>query len=243
MVVTRTVAARQPGIWGTRRPRAFSLLAAILALPLALVTTACSSEAPTQAGPPDDYVCNIASGSVEEKLLHQVIRADSFKTRIGNRVPDFVEKMTVNLRGVPEERVTLSVRQCEYLPKGRSGDGQATIEYKWAPLAEVETGRDPEGTRSYRFDGATGKSNDVMTNLYVQCDLPGELNARSKKVLLHVDASFTVNLGPVKDHGTQDQQMSFVHHMARRATEVLGCENKPLAKEPVVKPLTESTPS
>ncbi|MFF9911289.1 hypothetical protein [Streptomyces sp. NPDC013457] len=210
-------------------------------VPLALVTTACSSDAPPQAGPPDDYVCDIASGSSEEKLLLQVIRANSFETRIGNRVPDFVEKMSVNLRGEPEGQVTQSVRQCEYLPKGVAGDGQATIEYRWAPLTEATSGKDPEGTSSYRFDGATGKSHDTMTDLYVQCELPGELKARSKKVLLHADASFTMNLGPVKDHGTQDQQMSFVHQMTRRATEVLGCENKPLAKDPVVKPLTEGS--
>lgn len=242
MAVTRTVAPRRRAIWGTRHPRGFSRFAVTLALPLAVLTTACSGEEPAQAGPPDDYVCDIASGSAEEKLLRQVIRADSFETRIGNRVPDFVEKMTINLRGKPEGRVTLSVRQCEYVPKGAHADGQATIEYRWAPLTEAETGRDPEGTRRYKFDGATGKSNDVMTNLYVRCDLPGELNAPSKKVLLHADASFTVNLGQVKDHGTQDQQMSFVHNMTRRATEVLGCENKPLAKDPVVKPLPESTP-
>lgn len=187
-------------------------------------------------------MCDISAGSAEDKLLRQVIRANSFESRVNNRTPDFVEKAQINLRGYPEGRVTQSVLQCEFLPNGQRVDGQATIEYRWSPLPDTEKAPDADETRRYQLNGATGTSHDVTTNLYVRCDLPGELSAPSKKLFLHTVASFTTNLGPVKDRGTQDQQMSFVYLMARRAAEALGCENKPLAKDPAVKPLTESTP-
>ncbi|MGW2205321.1 hypothetical protein [Streptomyces sp. NPDC001774] len=215
---------------------------ALPAIAALFAVTSCTTEAPPQAGHPDNYVCAIASDSTEATLLRQVIRAETFSDRIGNRTPDFVEKMKASLRGNAEERVPPRLRQCEYFPDGQHGNGQATIEYSWVPLADAESDKDPDGTRRYRWDGATGKSHDVGTDIYVQCDMPGDLNARSKKLLLHAEASFTVNLGTVKDHGTQDQQMEFLYYMTRKATDVLGCENKPLAKEPVVKPLTESTP-
>ncbi|MEV5974322.1 hypothetical protein [Streptomyces sp. NPDC051921] len=210
-------------------------LLTVAALSLFAVTACSSSEEP-QAGRPDDYVCAIPAGSAEDKLLRQVIRADSYETQNGNRTPRFVEKMQTNLRGLPAGQVTRSVRQCSYFPDGRRGDGQATIEYSWAQPADAKKGA-AKGARSYELNGATGTSDDVTTDLYVQCRLPGELADSSATVLLHADASFTVNLGAVKDHGTQDQQMDFVYRMARKATEALGCENEPLAKDPVAKPL------
>ncbi|MEU4266867.1 hypothetical protein [Streptomyces sp. NPDC026092] len=212
----------------------------LLAVAALFTVTSCAGEAPSQAGHPDNYVCHISAESTEAELLLQVIRGETFTDRIGNRAPDFVEKMQINLRGYPENRITQPLRQCEYFPNGQHGNGQASIEYSWVPLADAESDKDPD-TRRYRWAGATGKSHDVSTDIYVQCDMPGDLNARSKKFLLRAEASFTVNLGTVKDHGTQDQQMEFLYYMTRKATDVLGCENKPLAKEPVVKPRTEST--
>ncbi|MET8508204.1 hypothetical protein ABZV60_26730 [Streptomyces sp. NPDC004787] len=202
-----------------------------------LAMTACGSSDEPQAGPPDDYVCDISPGSTEEKLLLHVLRADSFTTRHGSPTHMFVERVQDRLRENAKDGSSYSVRQCEYFPNGKYGGGQATIEYDWSPLTAPEGGKDAEGTRHYELNGVAGESNDVMTDLYVRCDMPGALGTPSRKVLLHADASFTVNLGEVHDHGTQDQQMDFVYRMTRRATEVLGCENKPLEKDPVVKPV------
>ncbi|MFC7977856.1 hypothetical protein ACFUT3_21770 [Streptomyces cinereoruber] len=221
-----------------RRSRSWPLLAVV-----ALFTvTSCSDGAQPRAERPDDYACAVSAGSPEAKLLSQVMRTDSFTTRNGYRSSRFVEKMQDRLREYGKEGKTLAVRQCFFFPDGRSDDGQTTVEYGWAPLSDAQKGTDAAGTRRYSLNGATGRSGDVTTDLYVRCELPGELKDPSKKVLLHADVSFTTNLGTVKDHGTQDQQMSFVYLMTRRATELLGCENKPLEKDPVVKPLNGSTP-
>ncbi|MEV4949644.1 hypothetical protein [Streptomyces sp. NPDC053755] len=200
-----------------------------------LVATSCSDETPKAAA---DRVCAIAPGSAEDKLLRQVMRAETFSTDVGSRDSRFVEKMQDALRSNPEYRTG----QCEFHPNGKEGNGQATIDYGWSPVADADKvpGAD---TRRYELNGAKGTSDDVMTHLYVPCDLPGELKPQSRKVLLHANAAFTVNLGAVKDHGTQDEQMSFLYSMARKAADVLGCENKPLAGDPVVKPLTGSTSS
>ncbi|MET9955485.1 hypothetical protein ABZ135_28615 [Streptomyces sp. NPDC006339] len=204
-----------------------------------LAGTACSGDAQEVA---EDRLCSIDSGSAEDKLLRQVIRADSYRTQVDHTDSGFVERMQEELRTYPGAEATNPVRQCGYVPKG-AVEGQASVQFDWAPAADAKKGAGViEGTRTYDLNGATGRSHDVSTDLYVQCDMPDELSGASKKALLHANASFTVNLGNVKDHGTQDQQMSFVYQMARRAAEVLGCTNNPLAKDPVVKPLTESTP-
>ncbi|MFF4173958.1 hypothetical protein [Streptomyces sp. NPDC001744] len=214
----------------------------LLVVSVLFTVTSCSDGTPSRAERPDDYACAVSAGSPEAKLLSQVMRTDSFTTRNGYRSPRFVEKAQDRLREYGEEGKTLAVRQCFFFPDGRSGDGQTTVEYGWAPLSDAQKGTDAAGTRRYRLNGATGRSGDVTTDLYVRCELPGELKEPSKKVLFHAGVSFTTNLGTVEDHGTQDQQMSFVYLMARRATELLGCENRPLAKDPVVRPLTGNAP-
>ncbi|MFJ9578015.1 hypothetical protein ACIRQF_16810 [Streptomyces sp. NPDC101191] len=211
------------------------LLAAVGACLVSL--TACGSSEEPQAGPPDDFVCDIQAKSPEQNLLLQIMRADTYTPQIDHRTPRFVENMQINLRGTPEYRVTSSVRQCEYFRNDGREAGQTTLTYRWVPLADAEKVAYPAETRRYRLNGATGWSHDTAAGLSVRCELPGDLEAPSKNVLLRADASFTVNLGPVHDHGTQDQQMEFVYRMARRATEALGCANKPLEKEPVVEPV------
>ncbi|MFJ3519929.1 hypothetical protein [Streptomyces sp. NPDC090131] len=83
-----------------------------------------------------------------------------------------------------------------------------------------------------------GESNDTFTKLFVQCDLPGDLDAPSKSAWLYAKASYTVNIGRTDiDQAARDRQSALTYLMARRVTDALGCENKPLEKPPVVKPL------
>ncbi|MFG3348460.1 hypothetical protein ACGF1Z_25805 [Streptomyces sp. NPDC048018] len=185
------------------------------------------------------------AGSPEEKSLHTVLRADTFRTAWHQpRDARFVEKMEENLRHLADPAAMYTVSGCSYVPKGQVGIGRATIDFAWVPLDAAKKDpaygrKDPadKESRTYRLNGATGVADDVSAGLYVSCVLPGELKEPSKRVLLHADSTYTGNLGPVHDHGTQDQQMDFVYRMARKATEVLGCENRPLEKEPVVKPV------
>lgn len=71
--------------------------------------------------------------------------------------------------------------------------------------------------------------------LHVPCDLGGELSEPSRKAVLRADASLTVNRGKDVDQEMKARQLSFLYLMTREVTEALGCENKPLVKDPVVK--------
>ncbi|MFJ3965485.1 hypothetical protein [Streptomyces sp. NPDC090036] len=83
-----------------------------------------------------------------------------------------------------------------------------------------------------------GEGNDTFTKLFVQCDLPGDLDAPSKSAWLCANGSYTVNIGRTDiDRAAEDRQTALTYLMARRVTDALGCENKPLEKPPVVKPL------
>ncbi|MFI8826372.1 hypothetical protein [Streptomyces sp. NPDC053431] len=169
-------------------------------------------------------------------MLHTVIRTKSYRT--DSHLPRdqrFVERMEENLHNIADPAATYAVTACSYVPTGQADVGRATIDFEWVTLDDAKKKPAEKDTREYRLNGATGRSDDVTTDLYVQCLMPGELKEPSRKVLLHTGAAFTVNLGPVHDHHTQDQQMDFVYRMTRKATEVLGCENKPLEKDPVVK--------
>ncbi|MFD0147547.1 MULTISPECIES: hypothetical protein [unclassified Streptomyces] len=210
------------------------LLGAIATL---FAVTSCTEEAPPQAGRPDNYLCDISAKSTEEELLRQIMRAENFTTNLNNRESRFVEKMNENLQLFPDDTRMYAVSACQYLPNGQKGGGRTSIDYEWVPRVDASKPSQESGTFSYDFVNAFGTSSDVTSTLDVICVMPGDLRERSKKVSLHAEASYTVNLGPVHDHGTQDEQMTLLYLMARRATESLGCENKPLAKEPVVKPL------
>ncbi|MFJ3905961.1 hypothetical protein [Streptomyces sp. NPDC090025] len=211
----------------TRRTRL--ALAALAALAL----TSCS---PQPASPPEDRLCKVEPGSAEERLLRTVIRTKNFRTdwyQPSDR--RWAERMEETLRDIADPAATYTVSGCAYVPNGQPGVGRATVNFAWVPSPVPARRPDDKESREYRVNGATGRSDDISTHLYVSCVLPGSLQESSRKVLLHADAAFTMNLGPVRDHGTQDQQLEFVYRMTHRATEVLGCENKPLAKEPVVK--------
>ncbi|MFG3348459.1 hypothetical protein ACGF1Z_25800 [Streptomyces sp. NPDC048018] len=217
------------------------LLAAVGACVVTL--TACGSSEEPSAELADDFLCAMEAKSPEHEQLLRIMRADSYTSQVDHRAARFVEGMQINLRGEPEYRVTPSIRACVFFRNNGREAGQTTLTYTWAPPADVEKPGGPAGTRRYRLNGARGTSEDTATSLFVRCDLPGDLEEPSKKMLLRADASFTLNPGAVKDHGTQDQQMSWLYLMTRRTTEALGCANEPLAEDPVVKPLTEGTPS
>ncbi|WP_158708578.1 hypothetical protein [Streptomyces sp. NRRL S-244] len=75
-------------------------------------------------------------------------------------------------------------------------------------------------------------------SVFVECAMPGELDERSKSARFYADASYTINIGkPELDQAARDRQTALAYLVARRVTEALGCENKPLERPPVVKPL------
>ncbi|MFF7178876.1 hypothetical protein [Streptomyces sp. NPDC008121] len=210
-----------------------------LTLACILALTSCSSEPP--AGRPDDYLCNLPANSTEEKLLHEVMRTKSFRTDVHNSESQFSQEMKEILQKYPDQASMHALMGCSFVPKGQPDAGQVRITFEWAARSDRSSPPPENAVRRYNLNGATGESTDTSSHLYTQCVLPGELNGKSKKIPLHAEASFTMNLGPVRDHGTQEEQISFLYLITRRATESLGCENKPLERAPVATPLITRT--
>lgn len=191
------------------------------------------------AGEPEvkiDHPCEITPSSEEEALLRE-ISGGGFKTEIYNRTNRLVEKLERELRDMGPEKATYHVLSCGYLPANQQGVGRANFTFGWAPRAAFKEPSVPSGVPS-EVNGALGVANDTKSKLFVQCDMPGELDTPSHKAWLSADASYTVNTSRTDiDQAARDRQTALAYLMTRRVTEALGCENKPLEPAPVVKPL------
>ncbi|MFD3947739.1 hypothetical protein [Streptomyces sp. NPDC058579] len=241
MAVTRTVAPRRRGIWGTRRAKALvrGAATAASATVLALAATACSSG---DSGTQVEGLCGPSADSSAGTSLRQVLRTDDFTAQVLRSDDNFVREFKKDLREWPGgENSTSPSFVCKYVPE--DGKGHVLLDFAWSPANQPGKQRARESGPFYDLNGATGEVGDQSSGLYVSCALGGELSARSRKAVLRADLSLTVNRGETVDKAREAEQLSFLYYMTRAATEVLGCENKPLTKEPVVKPLTESSTS
>lgn len=223
-------------------PDASKILARSTAAVLAVLTLAsCTSGEPEAKA---DDLCSITPASEEDKLLRGIIRADGFETYVTSRTGSLVKTLERSLSEMKPTTETFAPSTCRYSPPTRTES--AAFSVGWAPRTSKFV--EPSLPEAGRFDvnGSFGESNYYSTKLFVRCDMPGDLAEPSKSAWLYAKASYTVNLGRTDiapadiDQPAKDRQTSLTYLMTRRVTEALGCENKPLAKAPVVKPL--STP-
>ncbi|MFE5806466.1 hypothetical protein [Streptomyces sp. NPDC056491] len=209
------------------KPLARSTAALLAALALASCTSG-GSEAKTE------HLCTVTAASQEEALLRGILRADGFETDIFQRTSRVVEAMEEDLRATGSAKKTLSTSLCAYKPAAQAGVERARFEAGWVSRTSKDV--EPSLREGGRFDvnGAFGESNDTFTKLLVQCDMPGDLDAPSKSAWLYANGSYTVNIGRTDiDQAARDRQTALTYLMARRVTDALGCENKPLEKAPV----------
>ncbi|MFK0255595.1 hypothetical protein [Streptomyces sp. NPDC090445] len=185
-----------------------------------------------------DHPCEIAPASEEQTLLRKILRADGFETLIMNSTSRAVEKLERELREMDPKERTLPRYTCAYRPGGQGGVERATFGFGWVARTSEDVKPSLSKSVPYEVNGAFGETNDFITKLFVQCDMPGELGEKSKSAWFYADASYTVNIGRTDlDQAARDRQTALTALMTRRVTEALGCENKPLEKPPVVKPL------
>ncbi|MFJ3833027.1 hypothetical protein ACIPWI_34495 [Streptomyces sp. NPDC090046] len=185
-----------------------------------------------------EHLCTVTPASEEDVLLRGILRADGFTTDINNRTSRVVEGLERDLREIGPAKQTLSTSMCAYKPTAQAGSERARFEFGWVP----RTSKDAETSMSdggrFEVNGAFGEGNYFLTKLFVRCDMPGDLAEPSKSAWLYAKASYTVNIGRTDiDQAARDRQSALTYLMARRVTDALGCENKPLEKPPVVKPL------
>ncbi|MBT2472239.1 hypothetical protein J7E97_31385 [Streptomyces sp. ISL-66] len=207
------------------------------ALVCGLMLASCTSGEPEAKN--EQPPCGISPSSQEGVLLRDVIAADAFDALVYNSTSEVVATLRRALPETgPEHRIPMRTR-CALWAVGQDGGGGVTFRFGWVSRASKEVQYPLPNGVPFEVEGGTfGQANDVDTTLYVGCEMPGELGEASKSAWFHAKAEHSVSSTPAAvDQAARDRQTALTYLMARRITEALGCENKPLEKPPVVKPL------
>lgn len=207
----------------------------VLALVCLVAAAGCSVE---ESGPRAADPCAIADPSGERDLLRQITGSGDFDTRINATTEHLVDSLKTDLRTLPSSPWLM----CGYVPAQRKDGGRVQLQVRWQPQDQRE--QLPKGSMPFEVNGAVGRADDIGSVLRVRCDMPGDLRGLSDRALLSVEGSFGIR-APRTDmtQADRDRQTAFTYLMARRVTEALGCENKPLKRAPVVKQLPLPSPS
>ncbi|MFE5243695.1 MULTISPECIES: hypothetical protein [unclassified Streptomyces] len=203
---------------------------------LAIAVSGCTS-GDTAEPRSNGELCRLGQDSAESTSLRGLVGGNDIRTEISNDDGDLVESMENWLKPGGAEKSALPLRMCSYRPEAATGARTVSLEFGWLPLDEAN--ELPGQVRHYDLNGATVQANDINAKLTVPCRMPGDLGDPSAKVMLEGQVSNTLLIGTDVEQRTVDQQVTFLYLMTRRATEALGCENDPLAKDPVV----EASPS
>ncbi|MFF1409801.1 hypothetical protein ACFVX6_08385 [Streptomyces sp. NPDC058289] len=206
-----------------------------LALVCLVAAAGCSVE---DAKPRAADPCAIADPSAERDLLRQITGSGDLDTRVNSTTEHLVDSLKADLRSVPSSPWLM----CGYVPTQQKSGGRVQLQVRWQSREYRE--QFPTGSVPVEVNGAFGRSDDTGSVLRVRCDMPGDLRSQSDHALLSVEESF--GIGATRTNMTQadrDRQTAFTYLMARRVTEALGCENKPLKRAPVVKQLPLPTPT
>ncbi|MEV7674841.1 hypothetical protein [Streptomyces sp. NPDC088752] len=204
---------------------------------VALTATACSSG---DSGSRVEGLCGPAADSAAGKSLREVLGTDDFTAEALTPDDRFAERFKQDLEewgGGPNS--TSPSFLCRFVPE--DSKNHVLLGFAWSPADQPGKERARGGT-VYDVSGATGTAVPLATELFAPCELGGELSGPSRKAVLRADATLTVDRGRDTDRQRETSELSFLYLMTREAAKVLGCENHPLADDPVVKPLTGSTP-
>ncbi|QNE75370.1 hypothetical protein F0344_12730 [Streptomyces finlayi] len=208
----------------------------IVASALIVAATSCTTaESPDQ---PISQMCSHSRTSTEGKLVQRMLGTEQYKINIRNTNDDLTEKMNENLREWKPEISAPNIQTCALIPAYPKTSGGNTLgtEFSWTSRESPAPSGRPADTHSYyNLNGTYGESDETLAKLHIECDLPGELSTLSKRTLLVARSWNTAYTGPRESQDARDRQMHYLHLMARKATDALGCENEPLEKDPVIK--------
>ncbi|WP_411105807.1 hypothetical protein [Streptomyces sp. cmx-4-9] len=209
-------------------PSATALLAVVM-------LASCSSGEPeAKSGQP----CGVSASSEEGVLLKEILGAQEFEALVYNSTDDVATTLRSALPGMSPAGRTSPKQTCALWAAGQNGGDRVTFSFRWVSRTSTEAEQPlPDAVPFQTAGGAHGQANDTDTAMLVTCEMPGELGGPSKAAWLQAKASRPA--GPPRtdvDQAARDRQTALTYLMARRVTDALGCENKPLAEPPVVKP-------
>ncbi|MCX4801409.1 hypothetical protein OG594_07040 [Streptomyces sp. NBC_01214] len=187
----------------------------------------------------NEQSCGISPSSEEGALLKGILRAEGFESLIYNSTSEAATALRHALpETTPESRMSTKMT-CALWVAGQNGGDRVTFSFGWVSRASKKAEEPlPNGIPFEADGGVFGQTNDTETSLFVACEMPGKLGEPSKSAWFHANALH--NVSPPRtdiDQTVRDRQTALTYLMARRVTDALGCENKPLEKPPVVKPL------
>ncbi|MGW8885004.1 hypothetical protein [Streptomyces sp. NPDC055749] len=203
---------------------------------LALTAVACTSETPE---PPVSQACEYGPSTSEGKLIRQLLDTDEYRTRVEKSTSALAEGLKEELQAREESgRTEYRTPMCSFSlerPRG-AGSDTLSVDFHWTTREDPKGSGRPANTHTYyNVNGLHGESDETLSTLRMQCDLPGKLSKPSQQSLLVADVSNTAYVGTAVSQEARDRQIHFLYLMARQATDALGCENEPLKKDPVVK--------
>lgn len=206
------------------------------ALVCGLALASCTSGEPEAKS---EQPCGVSPSSQEGVLLRGIIPAEGFEALVYNSTSEVATALRYALPETSPERRTSPKSTCALWAAGQNGGDRVTFRFGWVSRASKEVEQPLSKGVPFEADGgAFGQANDTNTSLYVGCEMPDELGGPSKSAWFHATAEH--NISPPRtdiDQTVRDRQTALTYLMARRVTDALGCENKPLEKPPVVKPL------
>ncbi|MCP9958819.1 hypothetical protein [Streptomyces sudanensis] len=204
-------------------------------LVLVALAASCDTEPESVPTAASKNPCAVDEGSGGEKLLQAVLRSERFKSQYAT-TEQLAQRLGQDLRKMKPGSSSGVRQMCHYLPDPPQEVRRLTIELDWtSPGLADRSGVPPEDYTHYTVNGVHAETTDIIAKFRVVCRLPGDLAEPSRRAQLRFTLGNTVNMGS-EDPEAQKRHVAFLYLMAQRATEALGCENKPLQGAPVVKP-------
>lgn len=201
---------------------------------LSLLVASCASDV---SPAPARHICEVKDSSQEGEVLQRMIGADGFDTQWFKTTTDFSKQLRKDLQQKGSKRSTLPVDVCFFSSRSGTDVKSVHVSFFWSASGGPAKGRlHADEWTEYRVGGVLAESTGIIAELATECRISGSLAADSRQVLLRGRLASPVSDGKRPEAGTKERQAAFLYAMAQRATEALGCENKPLQGAPVVKP-------
>ncbi|MFD8551115.1 hypothetical protein ACFV08_05870 [Streptomyces fradiae] len=182
----------------------------------------------------DDHLCTLPVNSVERNVALQALGAGDYRSTIFARPHTFIDRMEDGLLQREDGQDASPTDVCLF-QSGGGGSGSVRVSYQWAvPVKGEVAGRSPLEGKRYTVNTLPAEVGGIESKFSFSCVMPGKNRALSKQVQLIAWATFTGEPrgGVRKSRDVQHLELTYL--MARKAVDVLGCENAPLQGDPVV---------
>ncbi|URM91223.1 hypothetical protein LUW75_15955 [Streptomyces sp. MRC013] len=168
----------------------------------------------------------------------KTLDADEVRTTIFAVPSDLAEDVESELRRLESGKDPLPSNLCLFEGATDDSEGSVRIMLQWAAPGRGKTaGRPLRDASHYVVNGLPAEANEGDAKLSFSCVMPGEFRDASRKAQMVGWVSLTGGPRKGSQRDWDVRHVALSYRMAQKAVEVLGCENKPLQGDPVVKPV------